>query len=523
MRQWLFNLCSEFSYLRKNRAFVELIYSLTAIFAFIILSFSLDTELFETLYQFSRSHEHWELDEILISFIWVALIASIYAYRRVKDLIYLNKDNEYNANHDALTGLPNRYFAQRLMAQMLARAERYQRSVVVIFIDLNKFKYVNDSFGHDHGDLLLQQAGQRLLATVRNNEIVARLGGDEFLVVAELSNDLQGLSALVARIQGCTTEAFTIFDKQLDLSFSIGVALYPEHGETINDLLAAADSAMYEAKRNPDGLACEYNHEIGERNLEYARLSTKLKNALAQHELQLVFQPIINTDTDQIEGYEALTRWYLNGDNIDPVKVISIAESIGLSEAFFRWLIESALSESADFLTAKQFVSINVTAKQFLSEHFLGIVGSALEKHPNRHLSLEITETAIAVDYQSIVSRIRQLRAWGVSVMIDDFGSGYSILAKLSELEVDTLKIDRSFLQEIGSQSKGAEVFQCILMLAEKLEMKVVAEGIETPEQLAFLRQHAPVLAQGYLIQKPSEKSQMQARIDLPKATQTKD
>lgn len=488
------------------RAQVELLYSIIALAILIVFSWYLDIDLVETLYDFTRDHEDWELDEFIFSFLWIAVVATIYAIRRLIDIIELNKTNEYNANHDSLTGLPNRAFAQYLMGKMLHRAKRDNHSVVVIFLDLNDFKNINDSFGHDHGDLLIKKIGNSLSSIIRDEEVVSRLGGDEFLVLAEFFDGINSIQPIIKRIQQCTKNPFDIYGKPISSSFSIGIAASPEHGESVNSLLAAADTAMYEAKRNKDTPVFFYTNEIGERNREYIKLSSNLKSAIINKDLHLVFQPIVNTYSGKIEGYEALTRWALNGKRINPEHILSIAEKIGLSETFFCWLVDTALEDSASFQTPDQFISINVTVKQFLSENFLTILKDATYKHKNKIINLEITESSILADYEKAINIIRRLRKLGIKVMIDDFGTGYSSLGRLQYLDIDKIKIDKSFLVNAELNGKSAKIFESIFALATTLEIGVVAEGLETIEQLQFLRKFPPMLTQGYLLQKPTVK-----------------
>lgn len=491
------------------RARKDFAFSMLVVTGLIIASFSFEVEFVESLYDFTRSHEDWELDEFIFSFFWVALVASVYAVRRVVDIIRLNESNAYNANHDSLTGLANRDFSQYLLDKMLHRAQRHNHAVAVIFLDLNNFKDINDSYGHDHGDLLLQQIAQRLVATIRNEEVVSRLGGDEFLIAAEFGRNKGDIDLLVERIESCVKKPFDLYGKAISTTFSIGLAIFPEHGESVSSLLIAADTAMYEAKRNSIITALRYTDEIGERNKEYLKLASNLKYALLKKELYLVYQPIVDNETGEVAGHEALTRWELENKQVNPEQIVSVAEGIGLSEVFFCWLIEEALQQSSSFQRPEQFISINVTAKQFLSENLLAYVQQAVAKYPHKNIELEVTESSIMVDYNEAMMRIRQLRALGIKVMIDDFGTGYSSLGRLKNLEIDKIKIDKSFLVDTESNEKSAKIFESIFGLATTLEIQVVAEGLESVEQLRFLRGFSSMLVQGYLVQKPAVKEQL--------------
>lgn len=502
-------------YHKKNRARVELFYSIITVLILTVLSFSFEIELVESVYDFTRDHEDWELDELIFSFLWVAIVAVIYASRRVSEIVKINKINAYNANHDSLTGLPSRAYSQYLMSKMLDEASSENSNVAVIFMDLNDFKNINDSFGHDHGDLLLKQIGSRLKSVIRDGEVVSRLGGDEFLVFAQIGKQIDSLEQLVERIQNCTKDPFKIYAKSICSSFSIGVAKSPEHGESVNSLLAAADAAMYEAKRNKDMPVFYYSNYIGQRNKENYELSSNLRTAIMNKDLYLVFQPIVNSYSGQIEGYEALTRWEFEGDLVNAEIIISMAESIGLSEHFFIWLIETALAESTSFLKPAQFISINVTAKQFLSEQFLAIIIDARSQYKNKIISLEITESSILADYEKTVETICQLRQLGIKVMIDDFGTGYSSLGRLKDLDIDKIKIDKSFLVDTENNDKSRKIFASIFGLATTLEIEVVAEGLETVEQLELLRLFPPMLVQGFLLQEPTVKELLKSESSI--------
>ncbi|MGI2176309.1 putative bifunctional diguanylate cyclase/phosphodiesterase [Shewanella ulleungensis] len=487
----------------QRRSKVDLLLGVSFIITMIILSFAFDIEFVESLYQLTRDHEDWELDELIFSFLWIAITATIYGIRRVLDIRTINKEITFHAYYDSITGLPNRSLAQYQLEKSLYSAQRSSLTICVIFLDLDNFKDVNDTYGHDSGDLLIKKVGKRLASIVRNNEIVARLGGDEFLIIAEFPKNSANIQTLISRIETCREEPFDINGISISVGFSIGVALSPQHGTSVHELMVAADSAMYEAKRNKLISACYYTDEIGKKIVERYRLSSQLKQAIKSNNLYLVYQPIVCSVSGDIKGYEALTRWNLDGTHINPEVIISLAEDIGVSEDFFEWLLNTALQESALFVGYGQFIAINVSVRQFLDTSFLSNTKHIIDKHLGCNIEFEITESSLIVDFKETINKINALSALNVKVMIDDFGTGYSSLSRLKHLNVDKIKIDREFLSDACHDPKSAKIYEAIVDIAHKLDINVVAEGIETLEQRAFLKQFNPIYMQGYLFQKP--------------------
>ncbi|AZG74843.1 putative bifunctional diguanylate cyclase/phosphodiesterase [Shewanella livingstonensis] len=487
----------------KRRARVDFFFGTLFIVMMVIISFVFQIDLVESVYLFTRSHEDWEMDEIIFSFLWIAIVATIYGIRRVLDIREVNKEVSQHAYYDSLTGLPNRSLAQYHLEKLLQRANRSPLTVCVIFIDLDNFKDINDSYGHDAGDLLIEKVGKRLASVVRHDETAARLGGDEFLIIGVFPQGSANIEALINRIESCQHAPFNINDRSISTGFSIGVALSPQHGDSVQALLVAADSAMYEAKRNKRDTACYYTNEIGQKITERYRLSSQLKQAIKNEQLYLVYQPIVCLLSGKIKGYETLTRWNLDGTLINPELIISLAEDIGVSEEFFKWLLKTTLASCNHFLKPDQFIAINVSARQFLDINFLINTQYIISKYSHVKIELEITESSLIADFTETINRIDSLNTLGIKVMIDDFGTGYSSLSRLKQLNVDKIKIDRSFLHDASKDQKSAGIYQSIVDLAHKLDIDVVAEGVETTEQLLFLRQFAPIYMQGYLFQKP--------------------
>lgn len=506
MIQQLYKLRAGISRIHKSRPLIELFYSVAAIITLIILSFSSDIEFVETLYDFTRSHEDWELDEFIFSFLWIAIIISIYAIRRVRDIIHLNKRNEYNANHDALTGLSNRQHTHHLLKEMLTNAEQHNQSVAVIFIDLNDFKNINDSFGHNYGDLLIRQIGKRLANTIKDGDVAARLGGDEFLIATPFNGDNKTLIGIIDDIKACARRPYLIYDRFIMAKFSIGVATYPIHGESVRNILTAADTAMYEAKKDKNQSTCYYTVELGERRKEYYALASSIKTALLNKDLDIDFHPIASIKSGEIEGYEALVKWNIGDTMINTESFVSIIEDIGMSDDFFRWLMETAITKSNLAHKPTQFISINVTARQFLSDSFFDIVKTSIEKRQEKTINLEITEASMLADYQEAGTRIQRLHELGVKVMIDEFGTDKSSLGRLKGIKIDKIKMDMRFLRLCDISSKNHKFFEAIFSLANALDIGVIVDGVETHEQLQQLRALSPILAKNALFQATAAK-----------------
>lgn len=503
----------------------EMIYVIALTLLCTILSFSFEVEFVETIYAYSRSHEDWELDEFIFSFFWLAIFSVIYSIRRVNDLKKLSEKNEHNSKHDHLTGLPNRKYALDYLSRALSKAKKHNTSVAIIYMDLNNFKQINDFYGHHYGDQFINEVSKRLSSTIRNEELISRIGGDEFLLISEFSDNDISTIPIIDRIKSSQRENYLVEGKYTKASFSIGVAFYPKDGDSVESLIVASDSAMYHAKQNKSDSECYYTEDIGRTNNQRIKLAKHLKDALFNDELHLVYQPIVDIMSGKVLGYEALTRWKLDGAMINPELIVSIADKSGLAENFFIWLIETSSKNGKLFLRNDQFISINVSAVQFLNDHFLQNVKEKLVFQTSINVEFEITESSLLLDHDKTCRTISGLHELGVKVMIDDFGKGYSSLGRLNELDVDKLKVDKSFIQDATKDSKSLGIFESIIELANKLELKVVIEGIETKEQLQLLQRNSTLLGkdllgrellgQGYLFEVPTTRNNLRPESDI--------
>jgi diguanylate cyclase (GGDEF)-like protein/PAS domain S-box-containing protein len=423
------------------------------------------------------------------------------------------------ANYDTLTQLPNRrYFKERLHAE-IARAGRVGKHVAVLFIDLDRFKEVNDSLGHQAGDELLLQAAERIKASLRDADSVARMGGDEFTVLLSDIGGADDATPIAARLNERLFDPFVLDGLQVHISGSIGVAVYPEDGATVDELLKHADQAMYESKRLGRNQTRYFAHALDKKMRDRLQLAADLRHATARNELQLVYQPVVSLRDGSILKCEALLRWnHPTLGRINPMTFIPLAEESGLIKEIGDWVFRSAARQ------AKQWqarfgdhiqVGINVSPVQihgglgyfqnWVDElNHIGLAGSSLV--------VEITEGVMVDRSGDTAERLRLLQQAGVQVAIDDFGTGYSCLSYLSRLDVNFLKIDQSFTKALGADPRVLALCEAIVVMAHKLGLQVIAEGVETDAQLALLQQIGCDHAQGYLFAAPGTAAELEAR-----------
>lgn len=416
---------------------------------------------------------------------------------------------EHLAHYDMLTGLLNRFSLESRMEQAVLAAKRDKQQLAVLFVDLDRFKYINDSMGHHVGDQLLIEVANRLKNCLRESDIVARIGGDEFVIVLTGLKEMNQVPALARYIIDQLSQPYTIGDNVFDSSPSIGISIYPDDGDTIDELLKNSDIAMYHAKDQGRKNFQFFTESLLVASEERLDFEHQLRSALELDQFELYYQAQVHTQGSQIYGMEALIRWnHPTRGFIGPDRFIPIAEEIDVIHELGTWVIDKACRQLAIWKQATGNplqISVNLSAKQLHSDTLIQTVRAAIERHSigEGELELEITETAAMSDPELAVEQLNRLSQLGVSLAIDDFGTGYSSLAYLKKLPINTLKLDRAFVGDIENDRNDAEICMATIALAHNLGLKVVAEGVETTLQRDFLAEHRCDYLQGYLFSKP--------------------
>jgi diguanylate cyclase (GGDEF)-like protein/PAS domain S-box-containing protein len=413
------------------------------------------------------------------------------------------------AQHDPLTGLPNRSLLQDRLGQAVAYATRSGNPVWVMLIDLDRFKFVNDSMGHKAGDVLLMTVAARLRSSLRDADTVARLSGDEFVVIVSESGDQQLTPGIVGRVMHAVAQPVMLGTKEFFVTCSIGVAVYPSESTSADTLIEHADIAMYRAKKLGRNNFQFYTPAMNEESLERVRIESALRNAVERDEFVLYYQPQLDMKTGKIVGMEALIRWqHPELGMVPPSRFISIAEETGMIVAIGAWVLRSACAQNKAWHDAgydKLRVAVNLSARQFgaadLIENLAAVLfDTGLEP---KYLEIELTESLFMSDITPAVDLLHRMKALGVNLSIDDFGTGYSSLSYLSRFPIDVLKIDRSFVADITRDANDEAIVTSIIALAHNLKLGVIAEGVETGEQLDYLRRHGCDEIQGYYFSQP--------------------
>lgn len=428
------------------------------------------------------------------------------------DITRRKQDEErirYHANFDTLTGLPNRRLLRDRLEQAMLHALQNRTKLAVAFLDLDRFKQINDTLGHKAGDELLKLVAKRLRNCTRLSDTVGRFGGDEFVVVAAGCADRSGASYLAEKIVYSFSEPFQLAEREIFCFPSIGIAMYPDDGDNAEELIRAADVAMYQAKKSRASQFCFYNRDmlqLSERRLD---LENDMRRALARNEFVLFYQPKVSLITGGITGAEALIRWnHPTLGLVSPGQFISVAEETGLIHDIGLWTLREACRQLQEWhqqgLPIDQ-ISVNLSPIQFQDRKIVTLVGRVLAEFALRPdcLELELTESAMTVDIDRAVATLNALKRLGVRISIDDFGTGYSSLSYLKRFPIDTVKIDRSFVRDLDNSTTDPQIVEAIIALARSLGFGVVAEGVERREQAMILRERECPQMQGFLISKP--------------------
>ena len=420
------------------------------------------------------------------------------------------------ADHDSLTGLLNRNSLMRIFSQQIETAKVTGETLALFFIDLERFKTVNDTLGHHAGDQLLIAAAERLREQLRPDDVLARFGGDEFVIVLSGSPPPEMIANIAQRLIKSIQRPFTINSHEMFISASIGSAAYPEHGDDAVTLLKNADIAMYHTKERGKNAFQLFNKEMSNHALEQMLLENSLRHALERKEFELYYQPQFSAVDGRICGAEALIRWHHPTRGlVAPGMFISLAEQTGLIVPLGAWVLREACRQGKQWCDqGYDFgrIAVNLSPRQFSSDDLLSLIDTALAHSglPSAMLELEITEGAIMQSPQEAVVLLKRMRQLGVTISVDDFGTGYSSLASLKQYPLDILKIDRSFVKGIPHDADDMAITEAIIAVAHKLHLKVVAEGVETQEQHDFLRSAGCDLVQGYLHAQPLSASEIE-------------
>ncbi|MES9930263.1 MAG: EAL domain-containing protein [Candidatus Thiodiazotropha sp. 6PDIVS] len=445
-------------------------------------------------------------------------------YLSVADQLRKNQSRlDHIAHHDPLTGMPNRLLFVDRLQQAIFKAKRSGTMVALLFIDLDRFKQINDSFGHPTGDLILKEAAIRLKSMIREEDTIARIGGDKFTVILNEIVQTQNIVKIAEKLLSAFTQGFQILDKELFLSSSIGISIYPQDSDEPNTLIRNADSAMYKAKEMGRNAYSFYTSEMTDMAFERLMMENSLRKAVKLDQLVLHYQPQIDIRTGRVVGVEALVRWqHPELGLLPPAKFIPLAEESGLIQPIGEWILHQACKQAhkwcgKGFTPERISVNCNLSASQLNSERFIERILNVLEETSIDAdlLELEITETTIMNNPEHMSDVLNRLRDIGIKLAIDDFGTGYSSLSYLKALPISKLKIDQSFVRDIPSDQDDMAITRAIIALGESLQMQVIAEGVETKAQAKFLYDEGCFLAQGFLYAKPMGSDDLDRYLEL--------
>ena len=414
------------------------------------------------------------------------------------------------ANHDALTDLPNRRYFENELESKIKEASNLNQKFYVFFIDLDNFKVINDTMGHNAGDKLLQRVSNRLISQLKKCDLICRFGGDEFVAVIPYKEKKEDIEFIAKKLISSFDLTFCLEDQDVYLTASLGISVFPENGKTVSELLKNADAAMYQAKEYGKNCFQFYTASIHDTLQRHRDIITKLHQSLQNNHFHLVYQPKINFSSSKIQSCEALIRWNPDeyGNTISPTEFIPIAERSDLIIRLGHWVMTEACRQLKQWRTLgfdDIRVDINVSGMQIIQNNFFDIFDGLLREHELKQgdIGIELTEHALIFTEDIVLKKLHALKESGVNISIDDFGTGYSSLSYLKDFPVETLKIDRSFIKDIPHDQKDMSIMEAIVQVGHKLGLTIVVEGVETTEQKKFCQSLQCDLAQGYLFYKP--------------------
>ncbi len=432
------------------------------------------------------------------------LLGAVIVFHDVSVARELSLRMSHLAQHDGLTDLPNRILLYDRLTQAITLAKRRRKKLAVLFLDLDRFKHINDSLGHAIGDRVLQSVAERLRHCVRNTDTVSRQGGDEFVVLLSEVRKLQDAAVCAEKILAALSEPFAIDRHSLYVTTSIGIATYPDDGHDADTLMKHADLAMYQAKESAANTFRYFERQMTLHLVERQEIESDLRRAIDREQFVLHYQARVNLVTEQIVGVEVLIRWkHPDRGLVQPDKFMTIAEESGFVVPLGRWVLREGCRQGRAWLDAGMppvRVAVNISAVELRAKDFVESVRSVLAEtglEPG-NLELEVTETALLQNSKAVATVLQAIKDLGVHLALDDFGTGYSSLSHVRRLPIDALKIDRSFIRELATNSEDASVVRAMISMGRSLQMKVVAEGVETREQLECLRRYGCPEGQGY-------------------------
>jgi diguanylate cyclase (GGDEF)-like protein/PAS domain S-box-containing protein len=436
-------------------------------------------------------------------------IAMVGAYTDITEEKEQQKRLDQLAYYDSLTGLPNRVQLKEHVNQLLQEIKDKEETVCLIFIDMDNFKFVNDSFGHQEGDALLKHISLRIKSFLPQNGYISRLGGDEFVIVLTGSLSETQATNIAMQMQDSVSEPYQVMENQFYITFSMGIVLYPQDGRNFDELLQNADTAMYNSKETGKSKYSFFSEDMNQNVVKRMYLYSQLRNALENDEFELYYQPQVHVKTSELRGFEALIRWNSPVDGlVSPAKFIQACEETGLIVPLGSWVLKTACLKAKDFIDSGHenlIMSVNISVVQLIQSSFVESIQQILQMTglPPSHLELEITESILIDSIDEHIKKLRELKQLGIHIALDDFGSGYSSLNYLRRLPLNVLKIDKSFIDFIHTDRESESLVASIIDIAGNMGLEVIAEGVELQEQRDLLENYGCRWMQGYLVAKP--------------------
>ena len=446
----------------------------------------------------------------------VQLQQEIVERRTVEKELVVHKEHLVRlAHYDSLTALPNRVFFNEILNQSIASANQNKKMMAILFIDLDRFKNINDALGHSMGDLVLKEVATRFSTVLQKKDVLARLGGDEFIILLNNIEDPKSASPVAEKLLEICARSIKVGNHEFFITTSIGICIYPSDGDSLEDLQKNADMAMYKAKRAGGGIYQYYTEEMNLEAHEHIQLEAALRKAITNKEFILHYQPKLNLSDGSMHGVEALVRWEKpEVGMISPAKFIPLAEETGLIMQIGEWVLRESCRVNKSWQDQGYTpitIAVNLSPKQFRHQDIAQLVREVLAetKMDAKYLELEITETAVMDNVDAAISKLNDIRDMGVRISVDDFGTGYTSISYLKQFPISVLKIDQSFVKGIPNNPNDLAITSAVIALAHSLGIKVVAEGVETAEQLQYLADHDCDIVQGYYLSRPLPESKV--------------